>query len=100
MGGVSSEVRIQAIRRAWSADRASIWRVRVRFGTYIHICMCMCMSESRVRLLTATGVGEHPAAIGAVEDATIPLPYCQVPVLVAVVDDGELVRLFVGSDRG
>ena len=75
--------------------------MRVRFGTYIHICMCMCMSESRVRVLTATGVGEHPAAIGAVVDATIPLP-CQVgvPVLVALVDDGELVRLLVGSDRG
>jgi len=73
---------------------------RVRFGTYIHICMCMCMcmSESRVRVLTATGVGEHPAAIGAVVDATIPLR-CQV-VLVALVDDGELVRLLVGSDRG
>ena len=75
-----------------------MWRVRVRFGTYIHMCMCMCMSESRVRVLTATGVGEHPAAIGAVEDATIPLR-CQV-VLVALVDDGELVRLLVGSDRG
>ena len=99
MGGVSSEVRIQAIRRAWSADRASMWRVRVRFGTYIHMCMCMCMSESRVRVLTATGVGEHPAAIGAVVDATMPPP-CQVPVLVALVDDGELVRLLVGSDRG
>ena len=49
-------------------------------------------------MLTATGVGEYPAAIGAVVDATIPLR-CQV-VLVALVDDGELVRLLVGSDRG
>jgi hypothetical protein len=65
---------------------------------HTHVHVNVHMLESRVRVLTATGVGEHPAAIGAVVDATIPLR-CQV-VLVALVDDGELVRLLVGSDRG
>ena len=48
-----------------------------------------------VWLLTASGVGEHPAAIGAVVDAIIP-HRCQIMRL-AQVDDGELVRLLVGS---
>ena len=45
-------------------------------------------------MLTATGVGERPAAIGAAVVATIPLG-CQIMRL-AQVDDGELVRLLVG----
>ena len=64
---------------------------------HVHVHVRMCMSESRVQrcvwLLTASGVGEHPAAIGAVVDAIIP-HHCQTMRL-AQVDDGELVRLLV-----
>ena len=51
-------------------------------------------------MLTATGVGERPAAIGAVVVATIPR-FVQIRMLLAQVDDvGQLVRLLVGSYRG
>ena len=60
------------------------------------------VQETRVQrcawFLTASGGVEHPAAIGAVVVATIPLG-CQIMRL-AQVDDGELVRLLVGSYRG
>ena len=45
-------------------------------------------------MLTATGVREHPAAVGAVVDAIIPRLF-QILMHVAQVDDGKLVRLLV-----
>ena len=76
---------------------------------HMHMHMCMCTSPSRecrdthvqrcVWLLTATGVGDHPAAIGAVEDATKP-HRCQILMILAQVDNGELMCLLVERYRG
>ena len=49
--------------------------------------------------LTAGGVVEDPAAVGAVVGATIP-PGIYFPLDVTPVDDGELVRLWLGLELG
>ena len=49
--------------------------------------------------LTAGGVVEDPAAVGAVVGATIP-PGIYIRLDVTPVDDGELVRLWLGLELG
>ena len=49
--------------------------------------------------LTAGGVVEDPAAVGAIVGATIP-PGIYIRLDVTPVDDGELVRLWLGLGLG
>ena len=76
----------------------SMWGAGAYGTTCAHLRVASA-GDTRVQrcvwLLTASGVGEHPAAIGAVVDAIMP-HRCQIMRL-AQVDDGELVRLLVGS---
>ena len=50
------------------------------------------------RFLTATGICEDPAAVGAVVEAAVPLAGIAIAIRAQVVD-GELVRLLVESYR-
>ena len=94
MGGVSSGVSIQAIRRVRRADRAC--GEQEPTGQHVHISESSA-GDTRVQrcvwLLTASGVSEHPAAVGAVVEAAVPLAGLAMAILAQVVD-GELVRLW------
>eukprot|EP00964_Phaeocystis_antarctica_P120189 scaffold83945_cov67-Phaeocystis_antarctica.AAC.5 len=96
MGGVSSEVEYTS-HQTCSSCGPSMWGGA--YGTTCAHLRVASAGDTRVQrcvwLLTASGVGEHPAAIGAVVDAIMP-HRCQIMRL-AQVDDGELVRLLVGS---
>ena len=49
-------------------------------------------------MLTASGVSEHPAAVGAVVEAAVPLAGLAMAILAQVVGE-EFVRLLVESYR-
>eukprot|EP00964_Phaeocystis_antarctica_P045087 scaffold25934_cov56-Phaeocystis_antarctica.AAC.3 len=83
------------------ARRGGVCGERACCGYGQLVCRRRARTQRCAWFLTATGVEERPAAIGAVVVATIPFG-CHICHIMrwALVDDGELVRLLVGSYRG